>query len=117
LDRRRHIGLLIGRGDFTQENLTTVFTTLAEEYRHPDILDIRVLSDRNALMESQHPYFCKLIRDANGDEWNAFVVRIYWRGHYRAKYHRSWTLEETYEYSPDPEKDELIKVVLRKGRY
>jgi hypothetical protein len=117
---QRKIFVFIESHNFSKENIHAIFTSLATRYREPVPLQITALSDkenlRKAMDVSQMGYYVDFADTSEGrasaDDWH----NKYWpaaKGYFRARYYRS-LVKEDYNYSPDPQKEELVEIVIRK---
>ena len=124
---RREVFIFIEAQHFTPENIQRLFTSLAAEYKKPDELDVTAFSDKLMLQRAidlHNSGICHYWRDtpegrAAAKKWSeeheplpsgysrAYYFRI-GRNHYSQHY-----VEESYSYSPDPAKPEMVTVVLQ----
>lgn len=125
---RREILIFIEPQYFTPENIRKLFTTLAAEYQSPDWLSITCFSDKlmlqRAINNSTAGGFCIIWADtpegrAAAKKWAEEHDPLP-SGYYRASYSRigrnnysQHYVEESYSYSPDAAKAEMVTVVLR----
>jgi hypothetical protein len=112
----REMYLFVEARDFTEENLTTVFTSLSERYPKPETLLVLALSDRERLqrfvVDRQIP---GPIDHQTRLDQPIQVPIMEQTGFYRALFERregAWY----YSYSPEPASKELHKVILRERR-
>jgi WD40 repeat protein len=124
---RREMFIFIEPQHFTPENIQRLFSSLAAEYKKPDWLDVTAFSDKIMLQRAINLNFsgiCIYWADttagqAAAKKW-AEVHEPLPSGYSRAYYFRIGRrnysqdyLEENYSYSPDPEKPEMVTVVLQ----
>lgn len=124
---RREILIFIESQYFTPDNIRRLFTTLGAEYPSPEWLDITAFSDKLMLQRAINNSTGGVIIDwADTPEGRAAAKK--WaedhdplpKGYYRAYYVRIGRnnysqnyVEEGYSYSPDPDKPEMVRVVLQ----
>jgi ankyrin repeat protein/WD40 repeat protein len=124
---RRSIFVFIEGQHFTPDNIRTLFTNLATQYKQPDWLYITAFDDKKMLQRAINTSTSGMIIDwANTPEGREAAKK--WAleyeplpsGYHRARYTRIQRdyygqkyFEEEYSYSPDPAKSEMITVVLQ----
>jgi hypothetical protein len=101
---------------FTEESLRKLFTGLAGEYSQPRGLSIDIYSDEDVLVHEMQRYLSDLapISSKPSKPENTRKER---KSHFIARYHRqkvyiNGVREEWFEYTTDPNKEELIRVLL-----
>ena len=124
---RREVFIFIEAQHFTPENIKILFTKLASEYKKPDWLNMAAFSDKKMLQRAINNATSGFIIDwadtpegrAAAKEWAEEHYPLP-SGYYRARYfriRRSYNsqsyIEESYSYSPDPAKEEMVQVELQ----
>ncbi|HJQ25577.1 MAG TPA: ankyrin repeat domain-containing protein [Blastocatellia bacterium] len=130
--KRRTILVFIEPQHFTPENIRKLFTNLAAAYKEPALLEVTVFSDKPMLQRAINNLSGAIIDWADTPEGREAAKKwaeAYYplpSGYYRAHYSRiarsyripgkgfvPWYMDETYSYSPDPAKPEMVRVVLQ----
>ncbi|HWN98771.1 MAG TPA: hypothetical protein VNS63_05815, partial [Blastocatellia bacterium] len=118
----RHIYLLIDGNDFSENNIRTLFTSLAAEFAKPQELFIYAYSERAVLQKKLDKANSGILFSgafANSPEGRRTSRNSGIRdepkrsGYYRAEYFRFSDGREQIEYSPQPEQEHVIKIDLR----
>ena len=116
----RRIFVLVNAEDFTKLKIQRVFTGLANEYDNPKDLIITIFSDRTMLQRAIENHQSGLaIEFSKAPEVRENVRKFKERyyplksGYYRGYYFRSHNGGENFLYSPDPDKEELVRVTLK----
>lgn len=99
----RTMYILIKPTDFAEENLKRVFVGLAAKYTHPHNLAIHCFSDKNILEEE--------LQRLNSTA--VFARKPVNRRFLQATYYRN-DGEESMSYTPDSDKGQAVRIVLRK---
>jgi hypothetical protein len=106
---------------FTTDNLQEIFLELAKENEWPKELRITVFSDKSMLLRAidnfQSTVCISFIDSPEGKEAKRkFYERFYplKSGYFRAFYFRHRNGDQMFQYSPDQNKEEMVKVSLSK---
>jgi hypothetical protein len=116
----RKIFVFIEANNFTKDNVQTVFTGLATRYPDPVDLIMTAFSDRAMLIRaigvSESGVAIEFSKAPEKQEAvQKFKDEFYplKSGYYRAYYSRSRRGSESFQYSPDPDKEALVRVQLK----
>jgi hypothetical protein len=119
----RKMYLYVDANDFSEDNIRKAITGLASKYNDPTHLVITVFSDRSMLLRAislSQGGIAIEFSDApeNQEDVRKFQERFYPHksGYYRAHYSRTVRGDESLLYSPDPDKEELVRVQLNRSK-
>lgn len=119
--RQRKIFLLIEAKDFTSDNLRKVFLGFSAEYPavspKPHALSIIAFSDKAMLQREVDNQLSGISVYISGDtpEGRKYYEQFHplKSGYFRAFYFRSWEGDESYKWSSEPDKEELVKISIK----
>jgi hypothetical protein len=117
----RRIFLLLEDKNFNAEDLKKVFLGLSAENPspspRPEALDIIAFSDAAMLQREIKAFLSGICVFVSPDtpEGRKYYERTYAlpSGYFRAFYYRSWEGAESYRWSPDPDKEDYVKIILK----
>lgn len=114
----RTICVFIDNQDFTEGNLRKLFTGLSAQYDGPHQLFITAYSDAEMLQRAINEYLAPIVdyvetpeHERLSKEWAEKYAPLK-TGYFRAYYSRANAVEK-FCYSPYPEKEEMITVILK----
>src|SRR5262249_22209811 len=124
---QRNIFIYLEVENFTPDNLKKLFVGLAAQYPNPVWLNINVYSDKAALRQvlpmNPNGVEIELLNPPDGRkvelDWNKKYAPVptnyYWAKYLRIGRDNSdqHYTEESYSYSPDPNKEEMDTIVLQ----
>lgn len=117
----RRIFLLIEASNFTKDNLQRAFLGLAAQNKWPDDLIITAFSDKKMLLRAIDNYQSPICIYFNKSPQNQEAIQKFYEqyyplnsGYFRAFYFRHQNGDESFQYSPESDKEELVRVPLKK---
>jgi ankyrin repeat protein len=117
----RHMYVLVEAQNFTEQNILTLFTSLAAEFTVPDDLYMNAYSDREALQkvldQANSGILCVTFADSaegsRASRNHSIRTEPHRSGFYRADYYRFPDGREQFSYSPNLQQEHLKTVDLK----
>lgn len=118
---RRHIYLFIEGPNFSEENLRKAFENLSKAYPQPVLLTIVAFSDKEFLRQlisiEESDFVIDFADSAQGQEAKQQYYSKQYpprKGYFRAYFLRSAIDQESFQYTPIPNDEKTIEVVLKR---